>query len=1182
MQLKSLEIFGFKSFADRTKFVFDQGITGIVGPNGCGKSNIVDSIRWVLGEQKTSALRSDKMENIIFNGTKQRRKANFAEVSLTFENSKNILPTEYSTVTITRKLYRSGESEYLINGVVCRLKDIYNLFMDTGVSSDSYAIIELKMVDEILNNKHNERMKFFEAAAGISKYKVRKRQTLKRLDDTDADLERVEDLLYEIEKNLKSLEKQSRRTQRYFELKDEYKQISSQYAYLSMQSIREKQHQIEILEREYEDELTGVQSEMMQREARLQALKKELVDDEKNLSEAQYDLNKHVRKIQSIETEKSVKNERLKYLQQRELSIQNQVESERKQLQRNEADVATLQSQKKQTQEAHHQQQEKTEELHRQMQTMGEKNKAQQAHTQELEETYRELEQQTQEMTRELEVKRVQIQSLGAELERAEEDKSQRFEDLDAFHERAESLKSEASSLEKQVNELVKQEADHKRALEETEASVNALKDQVYKTNRLLDAKQNEHNLTKSLVENLEGFPESVKFLKKNAKWMNEAPLLSDVFTCPDDVRVSFENYLDPYLSYYIVKSRKDAVLAVHMLADASKGRANFFILDELDGYKGRNPLIFTQATPALEVVEFAPEYRKLASFLLDNVYIVDHENDFPDQIPPDTVFLTRSGTMAQRPFVLSGGSLGLFEGKRLGRAKNLEKLQKEISRLQKKLTSQKVDLDKASSRLKQLKQIDIRKELEPAQRQLVERQRDLSALNTREKEYQEFLARVGKRTDSLEEELAKLQTDIEQLEPQLRIQQEEKQQLATRLAQNRQLSQEISATYNDYAQTYNEEHIKLIHLQNQLDNTVREIDQKQAQIKRFDEINQSLRAEKEQVIADTEALIQSNLQDDEVMVQLYEQKKAMEARVGRLEQKLGMTKSSIHQVEEALGSIRQKRESVLQKQGKLKESGTEIKLEINSLKERMSVEFNVDLSGLSEEALFDKPLDQYDLENMQDKLQKIRNRVQNFGEINPLAIEAFNEMKERYDFISGQRQDLLDAKDSLLNTIAEIDEKAKIRFLETYEQVRNNFQRVFRTLFSEDDTCDLVLRDMENPLESEISIIARPKGKRPLTINQLSGGEKTLTAVALLFAIYLIKPAPFCVFDEVDAPLDDANIDKFNNIIRDFSRESQFIIVTHNKRTMAATNVMYGVTMKEGFGFSQVLPVDLETLNLN
>ena len=1182
MELKSLEIFGFKSFADRTKFVFDSGITGIVGPNGCGKSNIVDSIRWVLGEQKTRNLRSDKMENIIFNGTKHRRKANVAEVSLTFENTKNILPTEYSTVTITRKLYRSGDSEYMINGVVCRLKDIYNLFMDTGVSSDSYAIIELKMVDEILNNKHNERMKFFEEAAGISKYKVRKRQTLKRLSDTDADLERVEDLLFEIEKNLKSLEKQARRTQKYFELKEQYKQISSQFAFLSMRSIKEKQHQIEYLEKDYEDQLTAMQSGMAQREARIQDLKKQLIDDEKGLSEAQYDLNQHIRKIQSVETEKSIKNERLKYLQQRELAIQNQLENEKRILEKNEADVATLRSQRKQLDESLKVQEEQTLKLKSDLAVLQSKNTDQQEITRELETEHREVEQEAQALIREREVKKVQVQSLEGELARAEEDKNQRFIDLDAFGSKAQELENETQTLEKQVNELLTREERHKLDLDQTEKQVNELKDKVYKTNRLLDAKQNEYNLTKSLVENLEGFPESVKFLKKNAKWISSAPLLSDVFACPDELRVAFENYLDPYLSYYIVKSRQDAILAIHMLADASKGRANFFILDELEHYKARTPLLFTQAKPALEVVEFAPEYKKLAAFLLDNVYMVDHENNFPDQVPEDTVFLAKAGNMSQRSFVISGGSLGLFEGKRLGRAKNLEKLQKEISKLQKRLTGEKVELDKKVAHLDQLKRVNIRKELEPAQRQLVEKQRDLSALSTREKEYREFLARVGMRTESLEEEVRNLKVAIEQIEPELRFKQERQQQLATQVAQNRTLSGEVGGQLNTLSQKYNQENIQLIHFTNQSTNLEREIEQKDGQIRRFDEVSARLKEEKAQVIADTDDLIKSNLADDESIVHMYEQKKAMEGRVGNMEQKVALTKSSIHQVEDSLSDGRKKRDELMLKQNQLKESSTEIKLEVNSLRERMSVEFKVDLNDLNEETLFDKDIDSYNVEAMEQKLHKIRARVQNFGEINPLAVEAFNEMKERYDFISGQRQDLLDAKQSLLNTIAEIDQKAKELFLVTYEKVRENFQEVFRSLFSEDDTCDLILRDPENPLDSEISIIARPKGKRPLTINQLSGGEKTLTAVALLFSIYLIKPAPFCIFDEVDAPLDDANIDKFNNIIRDFSRQSQFIIVTHNKRTMASTNVMYGVTMKEGYGFSQVLPVDLETLNLN
>ncbi|MEO1217758.1 MAG: chromosome segregation protein SMC [Bacteroidota bacterium] len=1181
MQLKSLEIFGFKSFAERTKFVFDDGITGIVGPNGCGKSNIVDSIRWVLGEQKTKNLRSDKMENIIFNGTKSRRKSNFAEVSLTFENTKNILPTEYSTVSITRKLYRSGDSEYQINGVTCRLKDIQNLFMDTGVSSDSYAIIELKMVDEILTNKNNERRKFLEEASGISKYKIRKRQTLNRLKDTDADLERVEDLLFEIEKNLKSLEKQARRTQRYFELKEQYKEVSSQYAYLSMRNIRERQRQIQVLDQSLQDQLGSMQSEMAQREARIMELKKNLLDEEKNLSQGQVDLNNHSRKIQSVETEKSIKNERLKYLQQREIALQNQMESERRQLTRNEESVSELKIRQEGLQKDLGEQEKKVESLLEEQSVLSKTSNELSQSVEELNELHKETEQSLQELTREKEVKKVQIESLGAELNRAEEDKSNRSFDLDAFEQKNIQLQAECSNLEKQVNEIASKRDAHIIELDTTEKILNELKDKVYKTNRSLDARQNEYNLTKSLVENLEGFPASVKFLKKNARWIKDAPLLSDVFSVPEEYKVAFENYLEPYLSYYVVKTRQDAILSVHMLAEAAKGRANFFILEELEAYKPATPLLFTQAKAAIDAIEFGDAYKKLAAYLLDKVYIVNDEIDIPEDVPEGIIFLTRVGNLSRRRFILSGGSLGLFEGKRLGRAKNLEKLDKEIAKLQKKLTGEKVELDRSIAKLENLKKIDHLKDLEPLRKQLLEKQRDLSVLQSREKEHREFMMRVGQRTESLNDELETLEKAIVEIDPTIKIKLEELQQHAAKLAQIRGDAQDSAQKLSSHNQIYNQENIRLIHLRNQVENLSRELGQKNEAIVRYGEQNEQMREELNQVREDTENLINSNLQNDEVIVSMYNQKKELERTVGIREEKVAQTKNSIYQVEESLGSERRKREDILRKQTELKENATEIRIELNGLRERMSVEFQIEVQDLDEEEIFSKGIDKYDVGDLENKMMSIRSRVQGYGEINPMAVEAFNEMKERFDFITGQKEDLLNAKKSLLETIAEIDQTAKEKFLDTFIKVRDHFTVVFRSLFSEDDSCDLLLLDEDNPLESEISIIARPKGKRPLTIKQLSGGEKTLTAVALLFSIYLIKPAPFCIFDEVDAPLDDANIDKFNNIIRRFSETSQFIIVTHNKRTMAATNVMYGVTM-ENMGVSRVLPVDLQALNLN
>ena len=1181
MQLTSLEIFGFKSFAERTKFVFDNGITGIVGPNGCGKSNIVDSIRWVLGEQKTRNLRSDKMENVIFNGTQSRRKSNFAEVSLTFENTKNILPTEYSTVTITRKLYRSGESEYLINGVNCRLKDIHNLFMDTGIGSDSYAIIELKMVDGILTNKDNERRKFFEEAAGISKYKVRKKQTMKRLQDTDADLERVEDLLFEIEKNLKSLERQASRTQKYFELKAQYKLFSSQYAFLMVKNIRERQNQIKVLGGNLEDELVRIQTEMAQRDARLLDLKKQLLDQEKIVAFAQSQLNEHIRAIQAVETDKSIKGERLKYLQQRELSIQQQSDNEKRQMLQGDQEIEDLSRKEKEVQYAFDEQKSLDKQLLDELETIRHLHEEQQAQANEAIANQRLKEKEIADLQRERQVAEVRIKSLNEELKRAEEDQQHRAEDLDAFGERAHTLEVEVNQLEEHVKELQLAKDQHESSLKQLDEEINELKDKVYKTNRKLDARQNEFSLTKSLVENLEGFPESVKFLKKNAKWIKNAPLLSDIFVVPEAFKVAFENYLDPYLSYYVVKSREDAVLSVHLLADSSKGRANFFILEELDNFQPANPLLFTQAQAAMELIEVHDEYRKLASYLLSNVYVVDHESLIPEEIPLNTVFLTRSGNLSRKRFSLSGGSLGLFEGKRLGRAKNMEKLEGDIGKLQKQLTAEKVLLEEKVSKIQNLKKQDHNTPLDTAKQSLVERQRDLSILQSREKEHKEFLERVGNRSESLKEELEKLSLSFDELEPQTIHSQKELESISIQANDARKMVEVSTQQMNSLSQRYNQEHISLIHLQNELNNLIKERENKISNKEKLNTNQSRLKEDLAQVKSDIEQLINSNLQDDEAIVGMYEEKKKKESATDEAEQKLAMIKNSIIQSENILSESRKNREKVLEQQHQMKDTESEIKIEYSSLRERMSVEFQIELNDLEQDQLFEKEPKLSLVEELEPKVKRIRERIQGFGEINPMAVEAFNEMKERFDFISGQRLDLIDAKNSLLETISEIDEQAKEKFLETFTVVRDHFHKVFRSLFSEDDTCDLILLDADNPLESEISIIARPKGKRPLTISQLSGGEKTLTAVALLFSIYLIKPAPFCIFDEVDAPLDDANIDKFNNIIRDFSANSQFIIVTHNKRTMAATNIMYGVTM-ENQGVSRVLPVNLEGLSLN
>jgi chromosome segregation protein len=732
MQLKSLEIHGFKSFADKTLFLFDKGITGIVGPNGCGKSNIVDSMRWVLGEQKTRKLRSEKMENIIFNGTNKRKKANFAEVVLTFENTKNILPTEFTTVAISRKLYRSGESEYMINGVPCRLKDIHDLFLDTGIGPDSYAIIELKMVDDILNDKENSRRILFEEAAGISKYKIRKKQTLKKLEETQGDLERVEDILFEINKQLKSLEAQAKKARKYFEIKAEYKTVSSRHAYFAIRNLRATYEAIELEERNFGDQLGAIQSQIAKHEARLQELRKEQVMNEERLSNSQKDLNAHNTRIQEIEKEKSIKNERLKYLQQREFAIGDQLERDRKNYARTKEELEAVTERRIEVAKLAADAQKLLAQLKAAREDVADRHEELKLQVDGYAEVHRTMEQELSRLEKEREIKLIQIDGLNKEIERNEADRTSKSDELDSFADTLAALTGEVAALEAEVTQLRALKIQNDADLEASSKAIDGYKDALYKCNRGLDARQNEYNLTKSLVENLEGFPDSVKYLKKEAAWIKEAPLLSDVFLTNDDYKVAFENLLDPYMSYYVVDTRADAMQAIQLLAKAGKGRANFFVLEELASYKLRPAQQIAGAKPALELIEVADKYQPLAAYLLDRVYLVADEGAIPADLPEDAFFLTVSGSMQRRKFALGGGSVGLFQGKRLGRAKNLEKLAKEIKVLEKELGELKQALVDQEARHQQFKGHTYARDLEVQNNVYQRKHRDLSVLQAR------------------------------------------------------------------------------------------------------------------------------------------------------------------------------------------------------------------------------------------------------------------------------------------------------------------------------------------------------------------------------------------------------------------------------------------------------------------
>ncbi len=1185
MQLTRLEIKGFKSFGDKITINFNEGITAIAGPNGCGKSNVVDSIRWVLGEQSTRMLRSEKMDNVIFNGTKSRKAANLAEVSLTFDNTKNILPTDFTQVTLTRRLYRSGESEYRLNDVQCRLKDITDLFLDTGIGADSYSIIELKMIDEIITNKEGSRRNLFEEASGISKYKLRKKQTFSKLKDTEADLERVEDLLFEIEKNLKTLENQAKKTERYYRLKEQYKSLSIVLASFRIASFSESLGKIEDQEQKHRVEKAGIITAIDTLEASLQQIKLDSITREKNLSVQQKATNEYVAKIRAYESEKKIKNEQLKHQQDRESRLSEELDRDKTQLNHVLYNIKRLSEEKALEDENLQAVQEKVADLKETVDELRAQQAEARAELNELNSITTRLQNQAYKVEKDLDILQIQQQALEQESQRNMEDTTNKEAELSHFNDVVADLQDRVEIAEKDHLQAVDFENKLQEQIKDTEGEMNKLQDSIIRESRTLDARQNEYNLTKSMVDNLEGFPESIRFLKKNSEWARNAPLFSDILFCREEYRVAIENYLEPLMNHYVVDSYTEAIRAINLLSKASQGRAQFFILesyasaslqnavDVLPGELNKN----NNFVPALSVVEVDKHYQPLCEHLLKNVYLVDDsiEQALNDANLPDGLILVgKSGKFNKTKYTLAGGSVGLFEGKRIGRAKNLEALLKAIKQIDSDVAAMKSRFEALRQKLAELKASGKTAEIKQKQQDLNRLNTELITVKTRREQYQSFIENSLNRKDDIARKITGINEEKLSLQPQLEELKEQKQTQSELLAEKQMAFNELNEYVSVQSNAYNQENIRFHQQQNKVSGLLKDLDYRHTQQESLDTRISQNSAELEKV----KAAIQENLHQtgnsDEDLTGMYEQKEELEKATQLAEQEYYGWRGKITEAEGELTALRRKKDNAEVIENALKDERTNLKLELNALKERLSVEFNIDIQDLPEAELAGDENEQ----ETREKTEKLKKQLDDFGAINPLAVEAYNEMNERYTFIQTQKKDLSDAKASLLATIQEIDDNAREKFMSSFIMVRENFIKVFRSLFNEEDSCDLVLTDPQRPLESDIDIIARPKGKRPLSINQLSGGEKTLTATAILFSLYLLKPAPFCIFDEVDAPLDDTNIDKFNKIIRDFSKESQFIVISHNKRTIASTDVVYGVTMVEQ-GISRVVPVDLREL---
>jgi len=1167
MYISELELQGFKSFAYKTDVKFDRGITAIVGPNGCGKSNIVDSMRWVLGEQRPTLLRSSSMANVIFNGTAQKNALGLAEVSLTFVNNKGLLPTEYSEVTITRRLYRSGESEYLINGTSCRLKDIMELFMDTGMSSDAYSVIELKMVEEILTNKNNDRRRLFEEAAGVTRYKDKRKKTLRKLDSTNTDLQRVEDLLSEIRKKVHSLERQAERAQKAKKYRAELDHLDkalSKYKYNTIQDELEPlKKRISNADKEKKEILSKIKEfEQAEEEAR-QALN----EKERNQSEAQRRVSQLANSVREAETN-------LKITRGKIGTEQNIIEQYSSDIAQGEQDLKELR--------------ELFESSKKQLDSFDKELKTAQKNLESSKERYGSIQQEysserddlvgivqayddaNHELSQ-LQTKRIKIETRlenrDEEIDRLKIERKNLSEEIDRLVQAKDAL---SENLEEAQNEREQKETELLKSKQKREGlsqKQNELKDTIRQQQSRLHSVESEIDLLQDIASSNEAFPSSVKYLlENNAADFPLIQVVSNIISTDEKHAVALEAVLGNVLNFVVVESLDDAKKAARILKDNNKGQATFIPLGQLAASYNTHPQSLA------DKVDTDSTFKALNQLLLGQVIVCETVEDAYENIQDGVTAVTKEGEVVTGNQFLKSGSTGKNAGTRVGLKDKIEKLEKEASRLNKEIAESKNELDKLQKSHQQIN-IDQRENALSKSREEVRKiEGRANSLTSKIQIYRDNIKELKRRSEALAEsnessgeELKKLEPRKKELEATLeKLTQEQKKKKETlkKLEEERSIAQS----------RFNDARLKHQNLQNKVENHERDIKRAEEGIKSIKERIELRTEKKEEAKNKIETLKKTIAQVEKKLKSDKEKKKEADSTLEAAQESSARQRGKINEIEKELKEVRRQKEVNMELVHHLSMAKEKFEMQANNISDHVWETYETLMDQIEVGLPEDKEPDE-----AKERISWLRQKLNKIGEVNALAIEEFDEEKERLDFYEEQIADLEKAQRELRETIDEINKTATKRFNKTFEKIRTNFQDVFHTLFNEDDFCDLTIEeDAEDPLEAKIEIEANPRGKRPSTINQLSGGEKTLTAIALLFAIYLVKPSPFCVLDEVDAPLDDANIERFSNMIKRFSEKTQFIIITHNKKTMGKAEMMYGVTMPET-GISRLVGVRLD-----
>lgn len=1173
MYLSKLEIVGFKSFAQKVNLAFDSGISAIVGPNGCGKTNIVDAIRWVLGEQRYSALRSDKMEDVIFNGTKTRKPLGMAEASLVIENTKGILPSEYSQVTVGRRVYRSGESEYLLNKTPCRLKDILDLFMDTGMGSDAYSVIELKMIEIILSDRTDERRRLFEEAAGVTKYKHRRKAAYRKLEDVRADLTRVNDIVTEVQKAVNSLERQARKAEQFNEL-----------------TTRLRTLEIDLMEREYtqilgriaplENKISALQADrssidtgLATGEQRLDDLRTALLESEKRLAEAQRDESLQRERTHAVEQKTVVAAERINAL---EASIRR-AEGERGRLAGETvrleeakisltARIAELETHGRGVEADHAQ---KQEELQAFEAVLDEGKKS--LHV--LNEKTIALVHQIAELQTEQEKKRGRADYLEGRRAHAAEEIASYEAEIVRLDARSAELTAEDRRLRRQFTDAEVAYYDAEKRRTEIAAQMERLQGRMLDMRSEIERRTARIDFLNGLIHSREGLSSGVQFLATSPAWgESRATTVADAVHAEERYRPALEAALGEFAGCVVVDNAEAAHTAISVLKSEDKGKVSFVCLDRL-------PMIVSRLTTpraqgivgwATDLASFEPKYDALYRFLLDRVLVVDSSETARRiaSLYPGIRCVTLEGEVESGAGLTRGGSRRQDEGGLIGKRQQIDELNAEVERLQGDVAGLEAEREAAQKEHDAIDLKEMGNAVKVVEKEMNGVEMRIAQVQFEKKRAQEISGRNREESEELQGEAADLRKQLDDEAPALEALRTEKSDTERNAGAAASKLEELEEEWNQRSEEVRALGIAVVEARNDLANAGSElertgtlIEETGASIGRY----QTEAAQAAETIAATEASVAEHSMELE---RLKAELVSLQTHRGAIEEETSTCREEMHAIELAIKDQRRTHDESLRMLHEHELQLHDLKTRIDHLSSRASEEFGLILEMKS------YPEDEFvNFAALREEVPTLRDKIKSLGNINFAAFEEFTQEKERFETLNVQRNDLLGAEKNLLTTIEEINTTAQNQFIDTFTKIRSNFIETFKSLFDPGDECDLKLEENVDPLEAKVEIVAKPRGKRPTSIDLLSGGEKTLTAIALLFAIYLVKPSPFCILDEVDAPLDDANVDRFTRILRKFSDNTQFIVVTHNKRTMEAANAMYGITMEEE-GVSKIVTV--------